>query len=231
MSNNIKEKSEATGIENVESALTRAEQFIEDNQKIITIVFIVIVVVVGGFFGFKKFYLAPQEKEAQEQMFRAEQYFEQDSFKLALNGDGNNFGFIKIIDEYGLTKSANLSHYYAGISYLNIGKFNEAIEQLKKFDGDDNIVSSVALGATGDAYIELGKKDEAVKYYLKAAKNNDNDFSSPIYLMKAGNVYQNKGEFKEALEVYNTIKEKYPKSYEGRQIDKYITFVELKIGQ
>jgi tetratricopeptide (TPR) repeat protein len=230
MAEDKKVATEHTAIENVGEALSKAEQFIENNQKILTIIVVALVVVVGGFFGYKKLYLAPLEKEASSQMFAAEQYFEKDSFNLALNGDGNNFGFVKIIDQYGLTKAANLAHYYAGVCYLQTGKFQNAIDELEKFSADDKLVSPVAIGATGDAYLELGNKEKALKNYLSAAKKK-NEFTSPIYLMKAGGVAELLGDYKQALEIYQQIEEKYPRSFEGRQIKKYITRAEIKAGK
>jgi len=230
MAENKQEATEHTAIENVGEALSNAEQFIEKNQKILTIIVVAIIVVVGGYFLYKKAYLAPLEKEASSQMFFAEQYFEKDSFNLALNGDGNNFGFLKIIDEYGATKAATLAHYYVGVCYLQTGKFQNAIDNLEKFSADDKLVSPVAIGATGDAYLELGDKEKALKNYLKAAKKK-NEFTSPIYLMKAGGVAELLGDYKQALEVYQEIQDKYPRSFEGRQIKKYITRAELKSGK
>ena len=226
-----KENTEHTNIENVGEALTRAEKFIEDNQKILTIIVIALIVVVGGYFLFKKTYLAPMEKEAHTQMFMAEQYFEKDSFNLALNGDGNNWGFVKIIDEYGLTNAANLAHYYAGISYLQTGRYQQAIDQLKKFSSSDKLVSRIATGAIGDAYLELGNKEKALDYYLKAANKHANDFSSPIYLMKAGGVCEMLVDYKQAYDVYKKIKEEYPMSFEARQIDKYIARTKILSGK
>ncbi len=217
-------------IESVENALSRTEQYIEENQKSLTIIVIAIAVIVGGYLGYKKLYLAPAETEAQKQMFVAEQYFEKDSFNLALQGDGSNLGFLDIIDEYGITKSANLAHYYAGISYLHLGKFENAIEYLKKFDVDDKLVSSVALGAIGDAYVELGQLDEGTDFYIKAADNNKNDFTSAIYLMKAGLVYEKQENYNKALEVYQKIKRDFPQSDEARDIGKYITEVKIKLN-
>lgn len=225
----IKKGTEHGRIENVGQAVTKAEMFIEKNQKVITYIVIAIFIIIGGFFGYKKLYLAPLNELAYGQMFVAEQYYEKDSFNLALNGDGNNWGFIKIIDEYGVTKAANLAHYYAGISYLRLGKFQKAIDQLEKFEAEDKLVSPIALGATGDAYSELGNKEKAVKYYLKAAKKNENEFTSPLYLMKAGGLSESMGDFKQAMGIYQEIKEKYPMSFEGRDIEKYIARAQLMI--
>ena len=218
-----------SGLENVEDALTRTEQYIEENRKSLTIIVGVIVVVVGVYIGYKKFYLAPKEIEAQSQIYRAQQYFERDSFNLALNGDGNAFGFLDIIDNYGMTKTANLSHYYAGICYLRMGKYEDAIEQLKKYDSNDKLISVIAIGAIGDAYSELGNYDKAASFYEKAANRNKNKFTSPIYLKKAGLAYEAKNDYKKALSAYQNIKYKYPSSDEAREIDKYIEAVKLKL--
>jgi len=217
-------------LENVEHVLTNAEQFIEDNQKILTYVAIAIVALVAGFFGFKKFYMSPKEKEAQSQIFVAEQYFEKDSFNMALNGDGSNLGFLQVIDEYGITKTAKLAEYYAGICYYKLNNYQSAIEHLKKFKSKDKLVAPIAMGVIGDANLEMGNKDAAADYYLKAANLTDNDFTTPIYLMKAGGVFELLGKYKQALEQYQQIKDKYPTTMEGRQIDKYITRAQIKAG-
>jgi len=210
------------GIVKVEEALSKTERFIENNQKMLTIVIGVIVVVVLIFFGFKRFYMAPREKEAKEQMFMAERYFESDSLNLALNGDGMYPGFLTIIDKYSMTKGANLSKYYAGLCYLRMGNYEEAIDYLKSFKGKDQVVGPMAKGAIGDAYMELNQADKASTYYLEAADIKDNEFTTPIFLMKAGWSYEILKDYKKALEIYERIKYKYPASTEAREIDKYI---------
>ena len=215
----------------VENSLGKAEHFVEQNQKIIMIVVGAIAVVILGYFGFKKLYLAPKEKEAQGAMFMAEKYFEKDSLKLALNGDGTNPGFLDIISDYGMTKSKNLAHYYAGLCYLKQGQFQDAVDQLKDFSGDDQIVSSMAKGALGDAYMELGDNDNALKYYLKATDNSKNQFSTPMYLMKAGWTYELMGNYAEALKVYERIQKEYYQSFEAREIEKYIARAKGMIAQ
>ena len=215
-------------LEAFESALTKTEKFIEDNQKLITIVVLVIVGAVAIYLGFKRFYLGPLNQEAQSQMFMAERYFERDSFDLALYGDENYYGFIDIIEEYGITKSGNLANYYAGISYLHLRDFESAIDYLKDFNRKGQLVGAVSYGAIGDAYNGLEEHEDAVDYYMDAAGYNENKFTTPLYLMKAGKTYEILGEYEKALEVYNKIKEVYPESSEGREIDKYITRAEIK---
>ena len=225
----IKKGTEHSGIDNVGQALTKAELFIENNQKVITYIVSGIVILILLILGYNKLYLAPQNTEAHEQMYVAEQYFQKDSFNLALNGDGNNWGFVKIMDEYSMTKAANLAHYYAGTCYFKLGKYQDAIDQLRKFSSSDKLVAPISLGTIGDAYAELGDNDKAMKFYLKAAKKSENELTSPVYLMKAGQVSEELNDYKQALIIYKLLQEKYPVSAEGRDIEKYITRAQLKI--
>lgn len=217
-------------IHKVEEALGRTEQFIEDNQKTLIIIILVIVAVVLGYFGFKKFYIQPREKEAQSQMWMAEKYFEQDSLNKALNGDGTYPGFLSIIDDYSMTKSANLSKFYAGIIYLKKGDFQTAIDYLKKFKGRDVLVTSMAKGALGDAYMELGDTQKALEYYLKAVESYTNDFSTPVFLMKIAWIYEQTKDYTKAIEQYEKIRNDYPRSSEARSIDKNIARDKILMG-
>jgi len=225
----IKKSQAPDRLEEVESALSRTERYIEENQKPLTIIILALVVVVIVFMGYKRFIVIPAEKEAQSQMFMAERYFEQDSFNLALYGDGNNLGMIDIIDDYGITKSSELAHYYAGVSFLNLGEFELAIKHLEKFSSNDKMIKLIAKGAIGDAYLELGEPSKAIGYYEKAATTEDNVFVNPIYLFKAGQVYESQEEFQKALETYQKIKDNYPESQEGQKIEKYIAKVKLRV--
>ncbi|MDD3666198.1 MAG: tetratricopeptide repeat protein, partial [Bacteroidales bacterium] len=170
----------------VEEALGKTEQFIEDNQKYLMIGIAVIVVAILGFMAYNKLYKAPMEEKAKSEVFMAEKYFELDSLDLALNGDGNHVGFLEIIDNYGSTQTGNLARYYAGMCFLKKGDFQSAIDYLENFSSDEMMVSSMALGGIADAYLELGNNDKAISYYEKAAGNRPNEFTSPVFLMKAG---------------------------------------------
>jgi tetratricopeptide (TPR) repeat protein len=213
-------------IVDVQEVYSKTEHFIENNKKNLSIIVGGIVVVIALYFGYTKMYIAPMEIEAQSSMFMAEKYFEQDSLQKAINGDGLNYGFIDIIDEYSGTKTANLAHYYLGISYLRTGDFQGAIDELKSFSSDDIMISSIALGAIGDAYLELGEIDDAISYYKKAAKNQENDLTSPMYLFKAGIAYEEKGDYQAAFDSYTKIKNDYAESSEGRTIEKYLARAE-----
>lgn len=223
-----KKSTQHDNLQEIESALTKTEQFIEDNQNKILYVIGGIVLLVVGYLGITRFYIQPREKEAQSQMFMAEQYFGKDSFNLALNGDGNYLGFLDIIDEYSITKPAKLARYYAGISYLRLGQFQEAVDYLNKFKTKDVILGPVAQGAMGDAYLELGEQEKALSQYDKAVAMSDNEMTTPIFLMKAGNLLETMGQQEKALKLYTQVKEKYPETNEGRMVDKYIARASIK---
>jgi len=215
-------------VEGVEQALTRAEQFIETYQKQIVWTVSVILGIVVLYMAFQRFYVEKKSQEAAAEMFPAEQYFENDDWERALDGDGNNLGFTDIISDYRFTRSANLAKYYAGLCFLRLEEYDEAISYLSKFKSKDKILSSIALGSIGDAYAQLGEPEKAINFYRKAAERKRNDFTSPLYLLRAGILLENEGNLKEAGELYERIKTNYAVSTEGRTIDKYIARVKVK---
>jgi tetratricopeptide (TPR) repeat protein len=225
-----KKETEETIID-VQEAYSKTEKYIEENKKRLSTITLIVVGIAGLFFAYKYVYLPPLEKEAAEQMWKAEQYFEKDSFDLAINGDGNYPGFEKIADNYGSTNAGNLAKYYLGICYLRKGDYQVAIDYLSDFDSDDEMLGPVAKGAIGDAYMELGNTDEALNYYLKAAGKSENTFTAPIYLMKAGLAYEALSDYKGAKKVYTKIKNNYPESNEGRNVEKYLARAEAKTAK
>ena len=214
--------------EGVEHALTRAEQFIETYQKQIIWAVSAILGIVVLYMAFHRFYVEKKSQDAAAQMFPAEQYFERDDWERALDGDGNNLGFTDIITDYKFTPSANLAKYYAGLCYLHLGEYEDAIAYLSKFKSKDQILSSIALGSMGDVYAQLDEPDKAISFYRKAAERKKNDLTSPLYLLRAGILLENEGRLKEAGELYERIKTDYANTTEGRTIDKYIARVKVK---
>jgi len=206
----------------VEEALSKTEQFIENNQKLLSIIIGVIIILILGYFGYQKLYITPLEKEAKAQMYMAEIYFSKDSVDLALYGDGNYLGFLDIIDEFGASKPGKLANYYAGICFLKKGEFENAIDYLKKFTLKDRMIAPMAAGAIGDAYLELKDYKKAVSYYMEAAEKDDNSFTTPVFLLKAGKVYEIEKEYKKAVSAYERILNDYGMSMEARNIEKDI---------
>ena len=205
--------------------ISRSEQFIEKYQKRILYVLGCIIVVVVAIFAINKWMVQPRAERAASSMFAAEQWFAQDSLQLALNGNDQFMGFYDVIDKYGSTKSGNLAKYYAGVSNLRLGNYSEAEKWLKKYKGHDTFTKVLAVTCLGDAAIEQGKNADALKYYMKAAKMDDNSITTPMALMKAGRVQLMNGNYSEAVKLFKKIKD-YPESTEYREADKYIAYAE-----
>jgi len=221
-----KKATDQQGLKNVEETLTKTEQYLEENYKPL-LIGLAIVVVLVGLFWLGKIYLGKRNDEAQSQIYQAQRYLEIDSINLALNGDGNYLGFLDIAKDYKFTNTGNLARYGAGICYLHIGNYEEAIDFLNKYSKKDKVIGSIAIGATGDAYVELGDLEKGISKYLEAAKFGQNSFNTPLFLMKAAELYEMTGKYPDALKVYQQIKDEYPESTEGSTIDKYIARAKL----
>lgn len=207
---------------NIEEGLSKTEQFIEDNSKALFIIIGLIVFMFIGYYGYKNLYEKPLNKKAQKQLFIAEQYFEKDSFEIALNGTDLFDGLISIIDQYSSTTSGSLAKYYAGICYLNIGEYQKAITILDDYNSDDQLLLSIAKTAIGDAFAELDQTKEAIEYYQKSLNIEKNLLTTPIVLMKCAKLYELEGDYKNALDCYQIIKNDYPENKNSKNIDKYI---------
>ena len=191
----------------------KTEEFVRTNRKVVFILGGIIALAIAGVFVYK-YYTSSQNQIAQNEMFQAVFYFEADSLDKALNGDGNNYGFLDIIDEYKMTDAANLSHFYAGAAYLKQGKYEEAIDHLQSFDASDLLLQGRAYGLIGDAYMELGNYNDAANYYTKAADYKPNEFFTPEYLMKEALAYEKLNDYQAAIAAYDKIIEKYAKANE-----------------
>lgn len=215
---------------NLDSTAAKMGTWFSRNQKYIFGGVIVLALATVGYLGYQNFILEPKEEEAANDMFQSQQYFEQavngensDSlYNLALNGGEGKLGFLKIAEDYSGTKTAALANYSAGMAYLNLGKFKEAIKHLEKFDSEDLILKATSLGAIGDAFSELKQPNEAFEYYQKAANHQKNDFTTPRFSYKAGLMALELGKKEEALKLFTDIKDNYKSSPEGMDVDFYI---------
>jgi len=222
------QKAEETLVDLVE-VKGQASDFFETNQKNILGGLALLVFLVGGYIFYTQFVKAPKEKSAMESLLQAQTQFERDSFSLALTNPGGGFsGFLDIIDNYGGTKAANSAAYYAGISYLHLGKYDAAIDYLSDFSANGTIMAYTKYGAIGDAYAEKSDFGNAISNYKKAAAAGTNEVLASYYLKKLGLLYEKQGQFGEAKAAFMQIKDSYPASQEGADIDKYISRVGAK---
>lgn len=215
----------------LDESASRSEAWVLKNQKAIFGLVGLIVVAMIAYLGYNKYVAAPGEKAAADELAFPRKHFNQaltssvaaDSlYTLALDGADGKYGFVDIADEYAGTDAGNLANYYAGISYLALNEYEQAISYLENFSSDDANLGPIAKGAIGDAFANLGQLDDALSFYEAAAKLKDNSFTTPLYLFKAANTALDLGESKKALGYFETIQKDYPKSKEATDIEVYI---------
>jgi len=215
------EKKNVTG--DSDEIIAKAQDFWTRYQKQITAVLAVIVLAVGGWYGYKNFFQKPKAAKAVDAMFKAEEYYTMDSLQKALNGDGINWGFVRVIKEYGGTDAGNLARFYAGVSYLRLGDFNNAVKYLKEFSTSQKMVQARAYKLLGDAYSELGKNDDAISHYKKAAEHFTEDrLAAAESLFLAASFAEKIGKTNEAIALYKEVIEKYPNTVSANESDKYL---------
>ncbi|MBZ9778791.1 tetratricopeptide repeat protein [Psychroflexus sp. CAK8W] len=221
----------------LDEGATSTEQFLSKYQKPIFGVIIAIAVVILAFLGYQKFIQEPNEVEAANEMNQAQQFFDsaieasgaqQDSlFTRSLQGGNGKFGFEDIASNYNGTKAGQLANYYAGISHLNLGNYQEAIDYLDKFNVDDEILTPLAKGSIGDAFLQLDQPKEALDYFENAAKLKKNEFTTPKFLLKAAITAISLGDGETAQKHLNRIKDEFPNSAEAKDADVYLGQAEV----
>lgn len=214
---------------NVDEALSTSEAFLIKYKNVLLGAVAALIIVVCGYLGYKHFISEPKEAKASEALFRGEQYFGAESYELALNGDSLGYaGFLKIADEFSGTAAGNLANAYSGICYAQLGKYEDAVKYLDKFNGKDQLVAPAILGTIGNCYAQMGQLDKAAATLIKAANRANSLSLSPIYLIQAGQIFEKQGKNAEAVEAYKQVKNKYANSYQAMDIDKYIERASLK---
>lgn len=205
---------------------------IENSSKVLSIIGIITALFLG-YYAYNNLVLEPKSLEGFEKMYASEAAYKRGEFKLAIDGDEKNIGLADIADEYSGTKAGNLSNFYVGVSYLQLGEYDNAIKYLSDYSGDDLFSHTLALGALGDAHAESGNEgntDKAISYYKKAAANKANDFLTPLFLLKTARALDLNKDYAASLKYYNKIKKEYPNSYEGRDIEKFIARAEARVN-
>lgn len=217
----------------IEQGLGRFELFLAKNGKLLLTILGVIIVAVGIYFAVKHLYTEPRKEKASAAMYEAQYEFERDSFALALHGNQLFDGFLAVAEDFKGTPQANIARHYAGICYLYLGQYQDAIDALKSFKpvkgAAGEIISAQNLGLTGDAYVELGQLEEGLKMYEKAVSHSDNMDTAPAYLKKAGMLNESLGNKQKALQQYETIRDNYPGSLQARDIEKFIAHVQQSL--
>ena len=208
--------------EHNEAVIEKAKDFWGKYGKMTTIASVIVILLAGGWYGYNKFIKAPNVQKAADAIFKAEEYYRMDSINLALNGDGRNWGFLKVADKYGSTDAGNLANFYAGSCYLKLNENEKAIKYLKKFSSSSKPAQARAYKLMADAYGDMGNGKEAVSYYKKAAYHFEKEegFAADALLMAAYMSHKVLNDSKTAIELYKEIKEKFPS--QSQQADMYL---------
>ena len=216
----------------LDEGANKTEEWVASNQKYIYIIVGLAAVVVLGFLGYQRFIQEPKELEAANEMFQAQEYFDNalattgaqsDSlYNMALTGGEGKYGFLDIIEDYSSTNAANLANYYAGFAYLHTNKYQDAINHLEDFKSDDEILAPLAVTGIGDAFLQLNQPEEALNYYEKAAEMRSNSFTTPKALIKAAITAIQLGQGEQAAKHLNRIKEEFSTTPEAEQVPVYL---------
>ncbi len=215
--------------EAIAEQISKTEEFLEKNRKLVFIVGGALAIIIAAYFSYN-YWITNKNVSAQNEMFQAVYYFEADSLDKALQGDGNNLGFLEIIEDYGMTDAANLAHYYAGASFLKKGEYISAIDHLNEFSSSDLLIQARAYALVGDANMELGNTKDAVRFYMKAADYNPNEYTTPGYLIKAAVANELLEDYGSAFDCYNTIVKEYVNSSEYQNARKQKARLESKVN-
>lgn len=207
--------------------ISKSEQFLEDNKVAVFSIAGLVAILLASYFGYN-YYMDSQNSLAQDEMFQAVYYFEQDSLDLALNGDGNYYGFLDVIDKYGATQAGNLANFYVGTIYMKKGSYASAIPFLDDFNTSDYVIQARTYSLLGDAYMQQEDYTEAASYYSKAAAYRPNEYFTPTYLLKAGLAYEKLEDFTSASKQYETIVTEFGKSNEVDKAKKYKARLQAK---
>ena len=232
MSTKNKENKAEKGLENIQEVLSTSEHFLEKNKKALLLGLLAVVIIVGGILAYHHLYNVPRNERAQTAMFRGERYFQQGQHEFALFGNGNDFiGFEAIIAQFRGTRAADLARAYAGISHSRLGNNEQALEHLRRFRGGDLLITPAVTGAIGDVYMNMGETARAIPYFMRAARQANNDMLSPIFYRKAGMAYLSLSNFDRAIEVFERIRQNHINSPEAMEAGKFIQQAKMQRGR
>jgi tetratricopeptide (TPR) repeat protein len=222
----VQESTTAEVFETLDTTANKTEEWVVKYQNFILGFIGVVAIGVLGYLGYKNFVVEPKAQEAVSELNQAQYYFElavnsieSDSlYRRALNGGEGKYGFLDIIENYKGTPAAKLATYSAGMAYLNLKEYENAIIYLDQFKADDILLSALAKGAIGDAFAQLGQIDDAYDYYIQASKVSENMYSTPKYLYKAAMLGAENGKIKQAISFLERIEKEYPKTEEAKWV-------------
>lgn len=202
----------------------KAWMFYEENRNLVYGALAGLVALALGIVGYA-YYQAQQQEQAQQLLAQVVNTYEQGSYQQALDGTAETLGLLEIADEYGGTQAGNLATFYAADALYRLGEFDRALTYFQQFDKTNDLIGASALAAEAAIYESREEFATAAEHYQDAANQFESDLTTPRYLMDAGRAYAEAGDYEQALEIYQTIKQEYSESEQAQNIDRFIAQV------
>ncbi len=209
---------------------TRFLDFFENNRNLVFGILggIVLLVIMGFGYGIFKDH---KEVQAQEALASAVRLYENGNWQGAIDGANGAAGLFDVANQYGSTKAGNLALYYTADAYYKLGEHESALKYFQQFDHGDDALGAGAYAGEAAILESMGKYAEAGAKYKQAALVHESDFTSGRYLHSAGRNYELAGDFDEARNAYQMIKNDFPESAEASDVDMMLARVSLKENQ
>lgn len=222
MANN-NQANDKNAIENLNEQLTSASRVIEERKKTIFWILGAVVVIAAAVAAYLFLYKNPRTHKSFEEYAKVELQATNDTTAAEM--------YKKVADKYGET-GGNLAALEAGEKLYALGKYQEAVKYLEKFDTDEPALKANAYVLTGDCYVNLRKYDDALGCYRKAMDaDKDNPQITPRVLTKMANIYDEQKKYDKALEAYEQIASSFPDFQYGMGIDAYIAREKTRLGK
>ena len=183
----------------------------------------VLIVFIAGAVGGVLWYQIKQEEWAAVLELEAADFYHRSAVPRSgegvpsLRDDNLRFaieGYQKVVEEYPRTRSAAVSQYYIGNSYLELGDYDQAIlayEEFLRRYSDRPFLLSLARQRLASAFVGQGNV-EAAQESLKGILSLQIAYNRDRALFDLGELSESQGKKEAAIESYQRILQDHPNS-------------------
>ncbi len=189
---------------------------------------VILLVIMGFGYGFFK---DNQAERAQDALAGAVRLYEKNDWRAALDGADGVTGLLNAAEDFSSTKAGNLALYYAADAYYKLGENESALKYFQQFDNGEDALGAGAYAGEAAVLESMEQHAEAGDRFKDAALVFESNFTSGRYLQSAGRNYELAGEYDQAREAYELIRERFPDSAQANEVDMLIARVDVKENQ